>query len=174
MRTSEVGVTASLCALLGALINEHMVPDTNTNNGGSGANGSTAAATLSNSVGLNSGSGAGTSSTFNGAIDEDDLEKLFLYSVTWSIGGLLSEDDRPKLDAYLRALASQEGTSSDEAMPKLQADEEDTIFECVLFHNCLEADAHVAPPSPTHTRTSIFRRACGARCSCGQAQSINY
>lgn len=163
MGSSEVGLTASLCALLGALIHEHVVPDTNTsssNNGGGGANGSSSvAATSSSGVGPGSGSGAGTSllTNFNGAIDEDDLEKLFLYSVAWSIGGLLSEDDRPKLDAYLRALAatSQEGHASDEVMPKLQEDEEDTIFECVLAP-LSSLTTFVATPSHKHYHVCIL------------------
>jgi hypothetical protein len=39
-------------------------------------------------------------------LSEAKLERLFLYSVTWSLGGLLSEKERPVFDAELRSFAS--------------------------------------------------------------------
>jgi hypothetical protein len=38
-------------------------------------------------------------------LSEAKLERLFLYSVTWSLGGLLSEKERPVFDAELRSFA---------------------------------------------------------------------
>ena len=32
------------------------------------------------------------------------LEKLFLYALTWSLGGLLEDEDRNKFDTYVRGL----------------------------------------------------------------------
>jgi hypothetical protein len=39
-------------------------------------------------------------------LSEAKLERLFLYSVAWSLGGLLSEKERPVFDAELRSFAS--------------------------------------------------------------------
>lgn len=38
-------------------------------------------------------------------LSEVKLERLFLYSITWSLGGLLSEKERPAFDAELRSFA---------------------------------------------------------------------
>jgi dynein heavy chain len=38
-------------------------------------------------------------------LSEAKLERLFLYSVAWSLGGLLSEKERPMFDAELRSFA---------------------------------------------------------------------
>jgi dynein heavy chain, axonemal len=35
----------------------------------------------------------------------DELEKIFLFCLTWSVGGLLETEDRSRMDAYLRALS---------------------------------------------------------------------
>jgi len=37
---------------------------------------------------------------------EARLERLFLYCLTWSLGGLLSEAERPAFDGELRNFAS--------------------------------------------------------------------
>lgn len=39
-------------------------------------------------------------------LPEAKLERLFLYCLCWSLGGLLSERDRPGFDAELRAIGS--------------------------------------------------------------------
>ena len=56
-------------------------------------------------------------------LDAAECERLFLYSLAWSLGGLLTAEDRIKFDDYLRTLATEEG-----AMPLKQL-ETDTIFE---------------------------------------------
>jgi dynein heavy chain len=42
----------------------------------------------------------------HGQLNESRLERLFLYCLTWSLGGLLSDKERPALDAELRTFAS--------------------------------------------------------------------
>lgn len=37
----------------------------------------------------------------------DHYERLFLFCLTWSLGGLLDARDRPRFDAHLRALTDQ-------------------------------------------------------------------
>lgn len=39
-------------------------------------------------------------------LSEAKLERMFLYCLTWSLGGLLSEKERPAFDAELRNFAS--------------------------------------------------------------------
>jgi len=50
----------------------------------------------------------------------DQMEKLFLYSLSWSIGGLLEPQDRHRFDEYLRSI-------SDRNMPEIE--ENETIYE---------------------------------------------
>jgi len=38
---------------------------------------------------------------------EQEVERLFLYSLTWSVGGRLDIDDRVKWDAYLRTVSNE-------------------------------------------------------------------
>ena len=63
----------------------------------------------------------------NAASDTDafatQLEKLFLYSLVWSIGGAREPEGRVKLDGYLRKRATAG------AMPSLSSAEGDSIFE---------------------------------------------
>ena len=51
-----------------------------------------------------------------------EVERLFLYSLGWAVGGLLEPQDRKKFDSYLRELAGEA------QMPTLEKDD-DTIFE---------------------------------------------
>lgn len=39
-------------------------------------------------------------------LSEQKLERLFLYCLTWSLGGLLDVKERPSFDAELRSIAS--------------------------------------------------------------------
>eukprot|EP00940_MAST-03C_sp_MAST-3C-sp2_P002393 g2393.t1 len=50
-----------------------------------------------------------------------ELEKLFIFSMAWSIGGLLGLDDRGKLDEYLRQI--------DEDMMPERTDGTETVFD---------------------------------------------
>ena len=54
------------------------------------------------------------------ALSEGHYERLFLYCLVWSIGGLLSDSDRPQLDEKLRSISDN--------MPQKQS-ESDTIYE---------------------------------------------
>jgi len=65
----------------------------------------------------------------HGHFEQQDLEKLFLYSLAWSVGGMLSETDRPKFDEYLRGVSAEEGV-----MPP-KKDDGDTIFEYFINNN---------------------------------------
>ena len=38
---------------------------------------------------------------------EQEVERLFLYSLAWSVGGRLDIDDRAKWDAYLRTVSNE-------------------------------------------------------------------
>lgn len=39
-------------------------------------------------------------------LSEAKLERMFLYCLAWSLGGLLNEKERPTIDAELRTFAS--------------------------------------------------------------------
>ncbi|GBG77441.1 hypothetical protein CBR_g23890 [Chara braunii] len=55
------------------------------------------------------------------ALAEDQCERIFLYVLTWSIGGLLNLSDRSKFDKKLRGIT--------ENMPDVEEGSDDTIFE---------------------------------------------
>ena len=38
---------------------------------------------------------------------EQEVERLFLYALAWSVGGRLDMDDRAKWDAYLRTVSNE-------------------------------------------------------------------
>eukprot|EP00899_Mesostigma_viride_P009796 jgi/Mesvir1/18818/Mv04309-RA.2 len=59
----------------------------------------------------------------NEAPAADHVERLFLYAVTWSVGGLVMLEDRQKFDARLRELGG-------ESLPAV--DEGETIFEYLV------------------------------------------
>jgi dynein heavy chain len=62
----------------------------------------------------------------NGAFDISTLERMFVYSLAWSVGGMLPETDRPKIDEYLRGISSESG-----ALP-IKREDGDTIYEYFL------------------------------------------
>ncbi len=64
---------------------------------------------------LAGGPGSGASSA--APLAAAHYERLFLYCLTWSLGGLLDTKDRPRFDAHLRALTDQapEPVSGDSA-----------------------------------------------------------
>eukprot|EP00879_Flechtneria_rotunda_P026528 GHRR01028292.1.p1 GENE.GHRR01028292.1~~GHRR01028292.1.p1 ORF type:complete len:1302 (+),score=429.83 GHRR01028292.1:91-3906(+) len=57
-------------------------------------------------------------------LTETKLEHLFLYCLTWSLGGLLSEKERPAFDTELRSIAGAN-------LPKRES-ENDTVFEYLV------------------------------------------
>jgi len=59
-----------------------------------------------------------------GALDAVKLERLFIYCLTWSLGGLLSEKDRAAFDAEIRGMGSKQ-------MPPRE-DEGDTVYEYLV------------------------------------------
>jgi dynein heavy chain len=62
-----------------------------------------------------------------------ELERLFLFSISWSIGGLLSPDDRTKFDEYLRNI-------NEENMPPVvtSSTESSTIYDCCVNMETME------------------------------------
>ncbi len=42
-----------------------------------------------------------------GSVDRDQYERIFLYCLAWSLGGLLDVSERRKLDGRLRTLSTQ-------------------------------------------------------------------
>lgn len=56
-------------------------------------------------------------------LDEARMERVFLFCLTWALGGLLDVKERPALDAELRAFGSN--------LPP-RGDEGDTIFEYLV------------------------------------------
>ena len=54
-----------------------------------------------------SGEAGGAGAAPAPALAPDRYERIFLYCVAWSLGGLLDGKDRPALDAQLRSLSSQ-------------------------------------------------------------------
>lgn len=47
---------------------------------------------------------------------KEELERLFLFSVSWALGGLLEPDERPKFDHYLRQLCPNNMPSRGQAV----------------------------------------------------------
>ncbi len=56
-------------------------------------------------------------------LSEAKLERIFIFCLTWSLGGLLSERDRAGFDAELRSIGAN-------LPPK--DDESDTVFEYLV------------------------------------------
>lgn len=54
------------------------------------------------------------------------LERLYVFSVIWSIGAFLEKDDRVKLDAYLSHHFSHL------ALPEREEGSEETVFDFVV------------------------------------------
>lgn len=70
----------------------------------------------------------------------EELERLFLFSVSWALGGLLEPDERPKFDNYLRQLCPKNMPSRGEAVVPEENDIDGTpgefsvnIFRCVCW-----------------------------------------
>jgi dynein heavy chain len=54
------------------------------------------------------------------------IERLFVFAVTWGVGGLLEGDDRRKFDNYLR---EQAGDTVSQIFPEMGSTETDTIYD---------------------------------------------
>ena len=65
------------------------------------------------------------------------VERLFVFSTAWSMGGLLEPEDRQRFDGYLRRLAP-------DALPAPTPDAE-TVYECVVDERSLQWRAWRAP-----------------------------
>ena len=68
-----------------------------------------------------------------------ELERLFIYALTWSVGGLLEIEDRIKFTQYIITTAG----SNKAALPTLQ--EGDTFFEFRVNSDSMEWERWVAP-----------------------------
>ncbi len=74
-----------------------------------------------------------------------ELERLFLYTVCWSVGGLLETEDRSKFSEYLVSLANKpSSTSADSILPKFE-NPVDTMFEFRINTDSMEWERWVAP-----------------------------
>jgi len=67
-----------------------------------------------------------------------EIERLFLYSLTWSVGGLLEVDDRIKFTKYISDIST-------DAMPSLTAELKDTLFEFHINTDSMEWERWKAP-----------------------------
>lgn len=57
----------------------------------------------------------------------EELERLFLFSISWALGGLLEPDERVKFDQYLRQLCPNNMPSLDGALGAASASDVDTV-----------------------------------------------
>ena len=71
-----------------------------------------------------------------------ELERLFLYSLTWSVGGLLESEDRVKFTQYLEKKSTEGGRTS--LLPVL-VEAEDTIFEYKVNTDSVDWEKWVSP-----------------------------
>jgi dynein heavy chain len=67
-----------------------------------------------------------------------EIERIFLYSLAWSVGGVLESDDREKFTTYLQKLSDKS-----DAFPTISAN--DTIFEYKINNYSMEWEKWVAP-----------------------------
>lgn len=57
----------------------------------------------------------------------EELERLFLFSISWALGGLLEPDERVKFDQYLRQLCPNNMPSLDGAGGAASASDVDSV-----------------------------------------------
>lgn len=74
---------------------------------------------------------------------EREMERVFLYCIAWSLGGILESEDRHKLDNYLRGLS--------DSMPPF-SEEHSTIFDYFINKDSLQWERWSAP----HWDTNAF------------------
>eukprot|EP01041_Mallomonas_annulata_P002980 gene2980-5847_t len=70
-----------------------------------------------------------------------EVERLFLYSVTWAVGGILEADDRVKFTSHITSLAEQFGSHS---LPTMKV-EGDTLFEYRINTDSMDWERWAAP-----------------------------
>lgn len=71
-----------------------------------------------------------------------ELERLFIYALTWSVGGLLEVEDRKKFTAHIKSIASTSGNPTN--VPVMDSPE-DTLFEFRVNTDSMEWERWVAP-----------------------------
>ena len=72
-----------------------------------------------------------------------ELERLFLYALTWAAGGLLETDDRLKFTRHIAALSTQDKRTS--CMPALNEKTQDTLYEYRVNIDSMEWEKWAAP-----------------------------
>lgn len=70
----------------------------------------------------------------------NEVERVFLYCLSWSLGGLLEIEDRQKFTQYLLTLS---GRATADVMPEM--DNRDTIFEYKINNISMEWEKWTAP-----------------------------
>ena len=68
-----------------------------------------------------------------------ELEKLFIYAVTWAVGGLLESDDRVKFTQYIVGICGNNGCAPPISDPK------ETIFEFKINTDAMDWERWEAP-----------------------------
>lgn len=63
----------------------------------------------------------------------EELERLFLFSISWALGGLLEPDERANFDQYLRQLCPNNMPSLDGAVGTASASDVDSVSGMKLF-----------------------------------------
>jgi dynein heavy chain len=70
-----------------------------------------------------------------------EIERLFIYSLTWAVGGLLEAEDRVKFSHHISNIALS--TTGKSALPNLL--DSDTIFEFKINSDSMEWERWSAP-----------------------------
>lgn len=95
----------------------------------------------------------------------EELERLFLFSVSWALGGLLEPDERMKFDHYLRQLCPKNMPSLDGAVGAASASDVDsasgTYFVRLVIKRIVFLLGCNLPPvifRPLHGKIYLARR----------------
>lgn len=74
---------------------------------------------------------------------KQELERLFLYALCWSVGGLLETEDRQKFTQYVQSIANKTA-SGDQILPFFEQPT-DTFFEFRINTDSMEWERWVSP-----------------------------
>jgi dynein heavy chain len=81
-----------------------------------------------------------------------EIERIFIYAITWSIGGLLEVEDRQRFTHYLVSLVGQSSSSSAATSSRQSlgilptfTDKEDTIYEYRVNTDSMDWERWIAP-----------------------------